>query len=291
MVNETGWVHCRLLLGKSRVVAKRFISIPRLELNAAVLSVKMECLLKKGLRLWEITKCFPTDSKVFIGYIKNDPRKLKTFVAFWCTIGLRRNKNGREEDNQLSFFWEKLICLKSCSSILKLHPFIDDEGILAVRESIQSTALENQMQQPVLLSKSCRTAEFVARWCHEQAAHAGRGMAMTQIGFSAFGWQDVTLWSDVSSWSVSGASSWEEGCSNRKMVHFLKERMNEEPTFTCYGVDLFRSFLVEGLSEGSQTIWSSVYLSFEQRHTHWGCILSEHWFIHHELKKIWRTQR
>ena len=91
-------------MGKSRVVAKRFISIPRLELNAAVLSVKMECLLKKGLRLWEITKFFPTDSKVFIGYIKNDPRRLKTFVAFWCTIGLRRNKNGREEDNQLSFF-------------------------------------------------------------------------------------------------------------------------------------------------------------------------------------------
>ena len=106
----------------------------------------MECLLKKELRLWEITECFPTDSEVFIGYIKNDARRLKMMPEGWCTIGLRRNKNGREEDNQIRFFGEELICLKSCSSILKLHPFIDDEGILGVRERIQSTALENQMQ-------------------------------------------------------------------------------------------------------------------------------------------------
>ena len=54
IVNEVGRVHCSLLLGKSRVVPKKFISIPRLELNAAVLSVKMACLLKKKLKLEEI---------------------------------------------------------------------------------------------------------------------------------------------------------------------------------------------------------------------------------------------
>ena len=46
MVDEKDRVHCSLLLGKSRVVPKKFISIPRLELHAAVLSVKMVCLLK-----------------------------------------------------------------------------------------------------------------------------------------------------------------------------------------------------------------------------------------------------
>ena len=47
MVNRTGAVHCSLLLGKLRVVPKKFVSVPRLELNAAVLSVKMACLLKR----------------------------------------------------------------------------------------------------------------------------------------------------------------------------------------------------------------------------------------------------
>ena len=47
MVNKIGRAHCSLLLRKSRVVPKKFISFPRMELNAAVLSVKMTCPLKK----------------------------------------------------------------------------------------------------------------------------------------------------------------------------------------------------------------------------------------------------
>ena len=81
MVNETGRVHCSLLLGKSRVVPKKFILVPRLKLNAAVLSVKMACLLKKELKLEKIKEWFWTDSRVVVGYIKNDSRRFKTFVA------------------------------------------------------------------------------------------------------------------------------------------------------------------------------------------------------------------
>ena len=66
MVNKIGRVHCSLLLGKSRVVTQKFISFPRLELNAAVLSVKMACLLKKELKLEKIKEWFWTDSKVVI---------------------------------------------------------------------------------------------------------------------------------------------------------------------------------------------------------------------------------
>ena len=81
LVDKTGGVHCSLLLGKSRVVPKKFVSVPRLQLNAAVLSVKMACLLKKELKLEKIKEWFWTDSKVVIGYIKNDSRRFKTFVA------------------------------------------------------------------------------------------------------------------------------------------------------------------------------------------------------------------
>ena len=81
MAHEKDRVHCSLLLGKSRVVPKKFISIPRLELNAAVLSVKMACLLKKELNLGKVEEWFWSDSKVVLGYIKNDVRRFKTFVA------------------------------------------------------------------------------------------------------------------------------------------------------------------------------------------------------------------
>ena len=69
------------LLGKSRVVLKKFASMPRLELNAAVLSVKMTCLLKIQLMLENVKEWFWTDSRAVVDYIKNDSRKFKTFVA------------------------------------------------------------------------------------------------------------------------------------------------------------------------------------------------------------------
>ena len=79
MVNEIGRIQCNLSLGKSRLVPSKFISIPRLELNAAVLSVKI-CLLKKELKIGEIKEWFWTDNKVVIGYIKNDAQRFKTLL-------------------------------------------------------------------------------------------------------------------------------------------------------------------------------------------------------------------
>ena len=73
IVNESGVVHCSLVMGKSRVAPTKFISIPRLELKAAVLSIKMSQLIKREMEMSSyprITEIFWTDSQVVLGYIK-----------------------------------------------------------------------------------------------------------------------------------------------------------------------------------------------------------------------------
>ena len=47
LANERAQIHCCLLIGTLRVTTLKFISIPRLELKAAVLSVKTSKLLRK----------------------------------------------------------------------------------------------------------------------------------------------------------------------------------------------------------------------------------------------------
>ena len=69
------------LLGKSRVVPNNFISIPRLELDAAVLLVKIKSLLKKELNCAEMKERFLTENKVVKGYIKNYARRFKAFLT------------------------------------------------------------------------------------------------------------------------------------------------------------------------------------------------------------------
>ena len=51
---------------------KTFVSIPRLELTGATLSVKVASLLKKELDLDEIQERFWADSKQVLGYIIDD---------------------------------------------------------------------------------------------------------------------------------------------------------------------------------------------------------------------------
>ena len=49
VVRKEGKIHCCLLLGKARVVPKKFVSISRLELTAATLSVKVASLSLSSL--------------------------------------------------------------------------------------------------------------------------------------------------------------------------------------------------------------------------------------------------
>ena len=75
LVNDEGKIHCILLVGESRVIPKKFLSIPRLELTAAVLSVKMACLIKKELNSGNIAEKFWTDSQVVLAYIRSTTKR------------------------------------------------------------------------------------------------------------------------------------------------------------------------------------------------------------------------
>ncbi len=81
LVNTRDEVHCSLVLAKARVTPLRQISVPRLELTAATLSVKIAEVIKNELQFDNIEEHFWTDSKVVLGYICNDARRFHVFVA------------------------------------------------------------------------------------------------------------------------------------------------------------------------------------------------------------------
>ena len=83
LINESDRVHCSLLLGKSRVTPLKPITIPRLELSAALLSVKIASFLDQELDFkgLSVSHFYWTDSKVVIGYLLNEARRFHVFVA------------------------------------------------------------------------------------------------------------------------------------------------------------------------------------------------------------------
>ena len=77
-----GGIHCTILQGKSRLVPLKQVTIPRLELSAAVISVQLDKVLKRELDLPLAEKSvFWTDSTSVLRYIRNETKRFHTFVA------------------------------------------------------------------------------------------------------------------------------------------------------------------------------------------------------------------
>ena len=82
LVNDQGDVHCSFLCAKSRVAPLKTLTIPRLELSAAVISVKQDKVLKRELEIpVSAQSVFWTDSTAVLRYVKNETRRYQTFVA------------------------------------------------------------------------------------------------------------------------------------------------------------------------------------------------------------------
>ena len=81
LTDDSGQVHCSFVMGKARVTPLKPVTIPRLELTAALLSVRISASLREELEYDQIAEVFYTDSQVALGYIKNDARRFHVFVA------------------------------------------------------------------------------------------------------------------------------------------------------------------------------------------------------------------
>ena len=80
-VNHEGKIHCSFVIGKARVAPLKPMTIPRLELSAATVAVKLDRMLKRELEIQVDRSIFWTDSTAVIKYINNENKRFQTFVA------------------------------------------------------------------------------------------------------------------------------------------------------------------------------------------------------------------
>ena len=81
LVDMQGRIFCSFLIGKSRLAPLKVTTIPRLELTAATVSVRLNKILTKELQIPIDKVTFWTDSMTVIRYIANESKRFHTYVA------------------------------------------------------------------------------------------------------------------------------------------------------------------------------------------------------------------
>ena len=81
IVDSDGGINCRFIMGKCRNCPIKRPTIPRLELMASVLAVRLSNIVKSELDWKMDSVTFRTDSTTVLQYIKNENRRFHRFVA------------------------------------------------------------------------------------------------------------------------------------------------------------------------------------------------------------------
>ena len=81
LIDDDNNASTNLILSKAYVTPSKPVTVPRLELTAALLSVRTSVFLRKELKIEDLSEFFWTDSRVVLGYVSNDAKRFHIFVA------------------------------------------------------------------------------------------------------------------------------------------------------------------------------------------------------------------
>ena len=81
IVDKRGRGHCSFIMGKSRLAPLKAVTIPRMELSAAVIATRLDQIIRSELDIEIDRSYFWTDSTCVLRYVHNEATRFQTFVA------------------------------------------------------------------------------------------------------------------------------------------------------------------------------------------------------------------
>ncbi|KAK7910443.1 hypothetical protein WMY93_015127 [Mugilogobius chulae] len=254
--HEVGFV-----LGKAKLAPQPELTIPRLELCAAVLAVEVaetvvqeihvkvdavsrfehfsnwKSLCKAVARLIHIAKSFSDKSanKCSGWHYCNDVSPSELNKAECLIIRTVQQECYSQELSAI----RKEQSLPKTSPILKLNPFIDNDGLLRVGGRLRHSQLQKNEANPVIIPNKHHIAVLLVRYHHEKVRHQGRHLTEGAIRASGL-------------WLVGGKrliSAIIHKCVRCRKLRGLfeqqfmsdlpEERLKVDPPFSYVGLDVF----------------------------------------------------
>ena len=68
--------------------------------------------------------------------------------------------------------------MKTSSSLYKLDPFLDVDGILRVGGRLRRASLADDIKFPIILPRNSHVTKLIVKHFHERIRHQGKGMTL-----------------------------------------------------------------------------------------------------------------
>ena len=136
------------------------------------------------------------------------------------------------------------------SSLLKLDPFIDEQGLIRVGGRLENSTLPFDVKHPIILPKHSEITELIIGHFHKRVKHQGKGMTMNEI--RSHGLWILGLNGAVAShiYKCVPCRRQRRPTEGQKMANLPEDRVESTPPFTYCGMDCFGPFTIkEGRKE------------------------------------------
>lgn len=135
--------------------------------------------------------------------------------------------------------------LRKTSSLYKLDPFVDQDGLIRVGGRIRRADVPIDVKHPVIIPRKGHLTELLIKHHHQKVNHMGRGMTHNELRQSGY-------------WLINGSSGVARlisGCvtcrrlrrptEQQKMACLPEDRLEPAPPFSYCAVDYFGPFIVK----------------------------------------------
>ena len=158
---------------------------------------------------------------------------------------LKKLKQEDFDPDSRVFVQQRKANIKTCSSLYKLDPFLDADGILRISGRLRRASLSDDVKFLIILPRDSHVTMLIVKHFHESTTHQGKGMTLNVIRSNGF-WvvsASSTLASAISS-CVKSQKLW-GAVQEQRMSDPPEDHLESTPPFTCCAVDYFGPFIVK----------------------------------------------
>ncbi|XP_022790963.1 uncharacterized protein LOC111330386 [Stylophora pistillata] len=131
------------------------------------------------------------------------------------------------------------------SSLYKLDPFLDVDGILRVGGRLRHASLKGDVKFPIILPRNSHVTKLIIRHFHARTHHQGKGMILNEVRSNGF-W--VLSGSSVVANMISSCVTCQKlrgTVQEQKMSDLPEDRLESSPPFTYCAMDYFGPFVIK----------------------------------------------